>query len=251
MKLETLPPTGEVLDLVRSAPFADVSELAGTGDIVVLAPHPDDESLGCGAAIARACDHGRHVHVFVMTDGSVSHPNSRKYPPDRLAEKRKAEVQEAVRILAPGRSTLTWLGIPDTQLPSSGSRFEEIVETVSASVTAPNVTSLWSSWGGDPHCDHEATAAIARAVKASCPAVRHWSYPVWGRFAALGGHRHPYLKTVRRLAPLADDRKHRAIAAHASQMTHLIDDDPEGFVMPQAMQTHFADEPEIFFDEDI
>ncbi|MDX5412033.1 MAG: hypothetical protein LPK02_03200, partial [Rhodobacterales bacterium] len=45
------------------------------------------------------------------------------------------------------------------------------------------------------------------------------------------------------------DRKAQAIAAHASQMTGLIHDDPSGFVMRPDHQQHFLHHPEIFIDE--
>ncbi len=49
---------------------------AGAAPIVVLAPHPDDESLGCGALLAAAFA-GKGARVVCLTDGSGSHPGSR------------------------------------------------------------------------------------------------------------------------------------------------------------------------------
>ncbi len=50
--------------------------------LIVIAPHPDDDVLGCGALIARASMH-LPVRVIYLTDGSASHENSPTYPPDR------------------------------------------------------------------------------------------------------------------------------------------------------------------------
>ena len=36
----------------------------------ILAPHPDDETFGCGGTIARKLAAGATIHVIVMTDGS-------------------------------------------------------------------------------------------------------------------------------------------------------------------------------------
>src|SRR5690606_16204888 len=44
--------------------------------ITVIAPHPDDESLGCGGLIAALAADGRAVQVVFVTDGAGSHPNS-------------------------------------------------------------------------------------------------------------------------------------------------------------------------------
>ena len=38
-------------------------------NILVLAAHPDDETLGCGATIARLVDEGHNVNLLTFTDG--------------------------------------------------------------------------------------------------------------------------------------------------------------------------------------
>jgi len=80
----------------RALPTGTLEEVAGSGTCLVLAPHPDDESLGCGGLIAACCAAGRPPVVAVLTDGSGSHPGSRAFPPTRLAAIRKAEVTAAV-----------------------------------------------------------------------------------------------------------------------------------------------------------
>ena len=97
----------------RKAPLADA--LSGREKIVVLAPHPDDETLGCGGLLARAFA-GAGAHVVCVTDGSASHPASREWPPVRLAEMRRGELIEAIEILGGGAADLTWLGHPDSRL---------------------------------------------------------------------------------------------------------------------------------------
>ena len=69
------------------------------GRTVVLAPHPDDESLGCGGLLARLAAHGVPARVVVVTDGAQSHPGSAAYPPERLRALREAEARAAVAAL--------------------------------------------------------------------------------------------------------------------------------------------------------
>ena len=38
-------------------------------NILILAAHPDDETLGCGATIARLAEEGNRVHLITFTDG--------------------------------------------------------------------------------------------------------------------------------------------------------------------------------------
>jgi hypothetical protein len=43
-----------------------LDQIFGTGGIVVVAPHPDDETLGCGGLIALASQWGRNIQVVVI-----------------------------------------------------------------------------------------------------------------------------------------------------------------------------------------
>lgn len=75
------------------ADAAELGPLVALGRVTVFAPHPDDESLGCGGLIARLKDEGSLVHVVVMSDGSASNPNSRRYPGPKLAALRQTEAR--------------------------------------------------------------------------------------------------------------------------------------------------------------
>jgi LmbE family N-acetylglucosaminyl deacetylase len=94
---------------------------------------------------------------------------------------------------------------------------------------------ILATWEHDPHADHVAAQAIALAA-ARLAGVRLVSYPVWG-WAIPPRRRLP-------LATVADARldigrhlpaKRRAIAAHRSQYSGLIADDPEGFRLPASL----------------
>jgi LmbE family N-acetylglucosaminyl deacetylase len=239
-----------LLIAAEDAPFVDPAMLSGSGGVLVLAPHPDDESLGCGGAIAMLARRDVRVAIAVITDGSLSHPKSQRYPAAHLAALRHEEVREAARILTGNDASIHWLGYPDCSAPSdeqeidaATSRLVEIAEDIDA-------TSVWATWTGDPHCDHKSAAALALALRERRPATALWSYPIWGRFSdeeatALDGS-----CIVRVDTCSVNDTKARAIAAHLSQMTALIDDDPDGFIMPSDKQRHFVETPEIFIREE-
>ena len=71
----------------------DVTDQAAASSCVVIAPHPDDETLGCGAIIARKRAAGTNVRVVIVTDGRRSH-RSDKIPVHRLIALRRKEAQE-------------------------------------------------------------------------------------------------------------------------------------------------------------
>lgn len=67
--------------------------------VLVLAPHPDDESLGCEALLAHAFARPTanfRAHVVCLTDGAASHPGSEAVSPSRLAAIRRLELRAAI-----------------------------------------------------------------------------------------------------------------------------------------------------------
>lgn len=240
--------TALVFDVERRQ-TVDIATLVGACGVLVLAPHPDDETLGCGGAIAAAVAAGRDVQVAVITDGARSHPGSAAYPPARLAAIRRSEVAEAVRILSDGvMGAPEMLAYPDCGAPGSEATIAEAVDRLAPLAERVKATAAWATWGGDPHIDHYRTAQIASALADRLPLLRYWSFPVWGRFS-----------TTARLPEASDifafdatpwrAKKTAALAAHRSQMTRLIFDAPDGFVMNSHQQAHFLGTPEIFIRE--
>jgi LmbE family N-acetylglucosaminyl deacetylase len=82
---------------------------------VVLAPHYDDEVLGCGGLLARLASHGTRIHVVFLSDGSggVEEVGDR----GAYAARRRAESEAATRAL--GVASSQHLGLRDGSLASS------------------------------------------------------------------------------------------------------------------------------------
>jgi LmbE family N-acetylglucosaminyl deacetylase len=80
--------------------------------VVVVAAHPDDETLGAGALIAESGLRGIPVTVVVVTDGAASHPDSPTTTPDELRRMRASEALLAVHRLAPD-AVVHLLAFPD------------------------------------------------------------------------------------------------------------------------------------------
>jgi LmbE family N-acetylglucosaminyl deacetylase len=236
---------GEAQRRMRALPFATLEEIA-SGTSLILAPHPDDESLGCGGLIAMASACGRPPVIVGVTDGAGSHPNSRSHPPARLRATRAAELRDAAEILGVGAERVHFLGLPDTRAPLAGPDFDAAVAAVVALMRRDLIATVFASWRFDPHCDHEAMAALAEAV-AQGAGVRLAFYPVWGWLlpqdealpvASIAGRR----LDIAAVLPC----KRRAIAAHRSQYSGLITDDPEGFRLPRALLSVFEQPFEVF-----
>ncbi|WBY16369.1 PIG-L family deacetylase [Erythrobacteraceae bacterium WH01K] len=236
-------PEGSVLSAAQSSRYVSLETLAPPGRLLIIAPHPDDETLGCGMALAAALAEGREVTILLLTDGEGSHPNSRKFGTARRVAARAVEFDNALTALAPDKS----IAVVRAHLPDGKTTDEsapQVVDRLREHRCVANADSIWSTWVEDPHCDHRTAAIVARMLSDLSDAAL-WSFSVWGRF----GER----PVPDRLCLFFDSRFHRAkrdaMDAYDSQMTTLIDDDPAGFTMPPALFEHFASHPEIFFHE--
>ncbi|WP_308916638.1 PIG-L family deacetylase [Jannaschia sp. LMIT008] len=218
------------------------------GPVLVLAPHADDESLGCGMLLADLWCGGGRAHVACLTDGAASHPRSRTHPPARLAAIRRHEMRAAIARLGGTDRDVTFLDLPDAGAHRVHGPGQDPARTLAALVDRLGAAVLVAPSPLDPHCDHDAGARAARAVAAMRPGLRLLLYPIWSRWIGGGTAPVPWNGTPLRFdAPRHRARKAAAIAAHASQRGRVVRDDPDGFAMPPGFADHFVAGPEPFF----
>jgi LmbE family N-acetylglucosaminyl deacetylase len=242
---------GELLDAAHSFPFRPLREMLEDWPFVVVAPHPDDESLACGGLIADACRQGVRGKVVIVSDGAGSHPNSSAYPPERLTALREVEARQAGAELGLRQEEMLFLGLPDRFIPCKGEAAERAIGAIADCVSEVGAGSLFVSWRHDPHCDHEASYQIAREVQRRVGGVRLFEYVVWGHTLPPSAEVDPVRSGFRiSIDREAMEKKRRAIAAHRSQTTALIDDDPGGFLFSQIDLAHFDLPYEFFLESD-
>ncbi|MBT2558657.1 PIG-L family deacetylase [Hymenobacter sp. ISL-91] len=234
-------------------PLRPATYAATLGPTVVIAPHPDDESLGCGgllALLARA-----HVPVWcvLMSDGTMSHPNSVAFPPPARQALRETELRLALTQLGLNPSQLLPLGLPDSQVPGPDEPAGQIaVAQLVDFLQEKQPASVLCPWRRDPHPDHRATSQLVRAALAQLPTPpRLLEYLVWAWERAaptdlpLPGEVDGWQLDISSV--LADKRN--AIAAHASQLPgSCIHDDPTGFTLAPGMLAHFASPTEVYLE---
>jgi LmbE family N-acetylglucosaminyl deacetylase len=223
----------------------------GTGDpvlveglrrLVVVAAHPDDESLGAGGLIATAARLGVAVDIVCITDGEGSHPDSTTRTPQALAVIRAEEGSRAALALGVDGEHVHRLQMPDGGV---GEHQDDVTTRLVEVVGDGQGTVIVAPWRRDGHPDHEgagrAAAAAARRTGADL-----WEYPVW--FWHWG---HPDEAPWTLLHPFALDEaalqaKGAAIRAHASQVAPLSDLDGDQTLLPPELLAHFTDSPEHY-----
>ncbi|HEX3003108.1 MAG TPA: PIG-L family deacetylase, partial [Angustibacter sp.] len=169
----------------------DLPRISADTPLVVVAAHPDDESLGAGGLLALTAAAGLEAHVVVATDGEASHPESPTHPAAELARWRAKEVEQAVAGIAP-RAHLHLLHLPDGELDRHEDALAEALEPL-----VQNGSRVAAPWRGDAHPDHEAAGRVAARVAADRDAEL-LEYPVWAwHWGRPGDVRMPWPRAVR------------------------------------------------------
>lgn len=135
--------------------------------VLVLAPHPDDETIACGGTIALLAASGASVTVLVASDGEASRGG--RTAPEETARRRRGETRAAAGTL--GVSDVRFLGLPDGGLHGARPRLAAAVD-VALTDTSPELLLLPSFL--DDHPDH---LALNRALHDAAPSG---DLPVWG-----------------------------------------------------------------------
>ena len=121
------------------------------GRVLVLAPHPDDEILGCGGTIARMVDEGLDVDVAIVTSGQ---------PPAFCA-------QSVARVQAEAQRAHEFLGIRATHLldfPAAGLdriAASELNAAIGKLICDLRPDTMFVPFLGDVHQDHQLTFLAA------------------------------------------------------------------------------------------
>lgn len=113
--------------------------------IAVVAPHPDDEILGCGGTMARAAEAGAEVHVIVVTRGQ---------PPlfeEELVQQIRTETLHAHDLI--GVAGTEFLDFPAAGLDQV--RRSELNHSLSSALSRIEPDLLLIPFIGDIHLDHQ------------------------------------------------------------------------------------------------
>ena len=189
---------------------------------LVIAPHPDDETLGCGGTMALLADRGAEVTVLTATDGEATRGS--RLPAAETGRRRRAEAERAAAVAG---ATPRFLGLPDGKLSD---RLEELTAALGAAIDELEPEAVFAPWLLDGTSDHRAVAealrlALADADAEGAPEV--WGYEVW---TALVPNRIVEISSV-------IERKREALAAHETAALALDLSADEGLRRWRSMQS--------------
>lgn len=216
--------------------------------LVVVAAHPDDETLGAAGLIATAAARGIRIDLLVVTDGEGSHPDSPTHSPATLALLRRRELRAAAAIVGAEREPM-FLGLPDGGTDAHRGAVAAALDRAldRALEEAPGERILVvSPWRGDGHRDHRVVGEVVEAV-CGARGVRSRAFPIW--LWHWGGPADvPWERAERVVLDVgARDAKARAIQAHVTQLHPLSAAPGDEALLHERMRAHFDRDVEVFF----
>ena len=212
-------------------------ELSGMR-FVVLAAHPDDETLGAGGLLALLHSLDADVEVLLCTAGEGSHPDSASTAPERLAAVRMQEFATAMDALGlAGR--WRFLGLPDGGLNERRPEISErLREAIKRHPGNPQHLAIVAPYRADGHADHDALGAAASGVALEGGHAL-LEYPIW--YWLWASPEDPTWQSWARL-PLSLEMqaaKKDAMSAHASQVLPLSELAGDEVLLSQGFLEHF------------
>ncbi len=222
-----------------------------TGEsLLLLAPHPDDETLSAGCLLQRTLGRGGQVTILFATDGE-NNPWTQRLVERRVridaqdalrfGRRRREEALAALQELGIPREAGVFLGFPDQRitdllLSANAAAIERLAAIVAE--RRPAVVVVPSPF--DLHPDHSALAVLASL------ALERAALPLPPRLLSYLIHRRPGTippsgdgPEILRLVPRPEEieRKRRAIGRHATQLT-----------VHRRKFLAFASRPEVFLE---
>ena len=210
--------------------------------LLVVAAHPDDESLAAAGLMQAVHAGGGRVELVVATDGEAAFPGLDRAARAELGRTRRAELHRALRVHGMAAVAVHWLGLPDSGLGEQG-RAEELAELLRPHLR--DVEAYLAPWTGDPHPDH---AVAGAAAAAAAPVSAHgWNYPIW--MWTRTGPEDPAIPWSHAayyvLSQQQRDRKRRALTCFTSQLEAAPGGGPP--ILPARVLRHFEGHRELYF----
>jgi LmbE family N-acetylglucosaminyl deacetylase len=184
--------------------------------ILVFAPHPDDDIIGCGGSIAKHIQQGNQVSIIYMTSGEAGSLQSK---PQELIQIREEEAQKAATSL--GVTDLTFFRNPDGYLEYN----QENLSTIVAIIRSKRPTLLYIPHSADYIPDHLITHQLAMegSRRAAGPWFQECGEQPWAVKHILGYEVWTPLQTFAHCEDISDfmSAKLAALQMHKSQLKHI------------------------------
>lgn len=223
--------------------------LLGSRGIVVIAPHPDDEILGCGALMAACAAQGLPVWVIYLTDGGASRPDLTAHERKRLVLQRQDEAIAGLKALGVPSTSALFVGAPDGQLHTSKAHAKLATYKLHDLILQGSVSSVFVTSQCDAHVDHQSAYALAVRALVSYPGIQLYTYPVSSRIDHDACPVSQSIFDIRLNTSSFVGQKRAALGCHVSQLQTQFP--IQGFTLAPEIVEEMCSAPEYFQAMDI
>ena len=155
--------------------FYNSSELVIPDRVLIVAPHPDDEVLGCSGLIQRLLRGGKQVDVVILSGGGKSHAGCCKIDEATLIESRRNLSRKAAKVLGLPLENLHFLDYPDGSIAFDCSETDQLKKLIDTLQPEPK----FIPHKGEGWSDHLEAGRIVRKLVGETSGVPLYEYCVW------------------------------------------------------------------------
>jgi LmbE family N-acetylglucosaminyl deacetylase len=207
--------------------------------IIVFAPHPDDETLGCGGTIAKRKSEGFEVIIVLITDGRHIFPAKAGIdpnpPPEEVKRIRSEEFNRATTILGVPKENILAFDFEDGTLKKHEKEVEDrVVEILGKHSPAE----MYFPFSRDSNPDHQAAnRIIKRVVRRAGLSCTKYQYSITHKYARVGPYYERFIGLLRRNTVRTDiseflDLKKRAIKEYKLEAS-IVHCEQKGALRPR------------------
>lgn len=137
-------------------------------NILVLAPHPDDEALGPGGTLLKMAGKNKNIKIIIFSSGETSNGNM-----NRNKGRRERESLKAANIIG---ARIEFLGLAQKEIISNS----VVIQKIKSIIKEFNPDTVLIPFFADDHPDHRAVnLAFLKALKDHPSSVEIWAYQVY------------------------------------------------------------------------
>ena len=221
--------------------------------IIVFAPHPDDETLGCGGTILKKAKEGYEVTIVIMTDGryvfsSCLGINVDPTPAEVKAIRKEEVVRAAARLAVPKRN-LNFLDFEDGSLWQNK---EEVERRVQEILEKECPTEVYFPYRKDCHIDHRvANRIVSDSVARVISSASKYMYSIMRKYSRVASLNDRLLNVFRHNMIVVDiseflPLKRAALEEFRSQLEIVSKTQKRAIILPARLRRHLRDK-EIFY----
>lgn len=214
-------------------------ELFPSGKVLIVAPHPDDEVMGCGGLIARLVSAGQVPNIIILTGGEGSHAACCQISSSDIIKNRRELTRKALGILGEPETHVYELNYPDGGILKEDEETNKLISLIKEI----NPDCIFVPHWGEGWRDHVFTKKIVEEISPREAVIYEYCVWLWYYLVWTGFDKHNIFRV--KMSDEEHDLKLKAMDVYLSPLAPC--GKPwSGVLPPQLIKAHMQD-MELYF----